>query len=236
MQIRRYPVHLGVIPDGNRRWSKKNSLPVREGYAKAIEVLRNVSMWSLTETPIRYLTVYGLSSENIRRGNQELDVLFELYEEELLKLLSDKTIHDNKICVRVIGQRELLPLNVQRAIGKVENATKDYGERYLNVALGYGGREEILKAMREMASEIIAGGLDLSHITEEEMKRHLYTNGSPYPDLIIRTAEKRLSNFLTWQSAYSELYFVDKYFPDVTVEDLKKALVDFDRRERRFGR
>ncbi len=236
MQVSNYPSHIAIIPDGNRRWSREHSVPIEVGYAKGIEVLESVSKWCLTSTPIQHVTAYGLSSENILRAGSELSVLFSLYEEQFRRICTDPIIKDNNICVRVIGDTSLLPANVQSAISDAEKATSSNSSRFLNVALGYGGREEILRALKSMVSEMKLKDLDLSYITEANLKTHLYTNGTPYPDMIIRTAEKRLSNFLVWQSAYSELVFVDKFFPDFTISDLEKALSDYSSRQRRFGK
>jgi undecaprenyl diphosphate synthase len=136
----------------------------------------------------------------------------------------------------VIGDTSLLPKSVVSAISDAETATANNSSRFLNVALGYGGREELLHAIKGMVSKMKSEELDLSYITESNLKTHLYTNGTPYPDMIIRTAEKRLSNFMLWQSAYSELVFLDKFFPDVTIDDMKNVLSDYGRRERRFGK
>ncbi len=236
MEVMNVPLHIGIIPDGNRRWAKAHNLPVEVGYAKGIEVLESVSKWCLTKTQIQHVTVYGLSSENILRAGQELSVLFRLYEEQFRRLCTDSVIKDNGIRVKVIGDTSLLPKSVVSAISEAEKATEKNSSRFLNVALGYGGREEILRALRDMVSKMKDQNLDLSYITEPNLKTHLYTNGTPYPDMIIRTAEKRLSNFMLWQSAYSELVFLDKFFPDVTIDDMKSVLYDYSTRERRFGK
>lgn len=236
MELANYPMHIGIIPDGNRRWARAHNVPVEVGYAKGIDVLESVSKWCLTQTPIQHVTVYGLSSENILRAGDELSVLFGLYEQQFRRLCTDSTIKDNGIHVKVIGDTSLLPKSVVSAISDAEKATAKNGTRFLNVALGYGGREELLRAIKGMMSKMKAQGLDLSYVTEPNLKTHLYTNGTPYPDMIIRTAEKRLSNFMLWQSAYSELVFLDKFFPDVTIDDMKGVLCDYSTRERRFGK
>ena len=236
MHIPNYPLHVGLIPDGNRRWANKSNVPLEVGYVKGIEVLESISKWCLTQTPIEHLTVYGLSSENILRAGSELSVLFDLYEKQFRLICDDPIIKDNGIRVRVIGDTSLLPDGVRSAISEAEKATSSNSSRFMNVALGYGGREELLNAFKSMFSEMNSRGLDVSHITEQNLNSHLYTNGSPYPDLIIRTAENRLSNFLLWQSAYSEFVFIDKFFPDITVNDMENALFQYSSRERRFGK
>jgi len=230
----KYPIHLGVIPDGNRRWSTLNNVDFKVGYIKGIDTLERITKWALYTTPIEYLTVYGLSTENILRSGPELDTLFDLYENQFLKISEDPEIHDNKVKIRVIGLPELLPENVQKAIRHAEERTEDYDGKHLLIALGYGGRQEIIHAIKKIAKQV-SNGLELEKIDENLIKENLYTNGTPYPELIIRTAEKRLSNFLTWQSAYSELAFVDKLFPDLTIKDVESALHDFSEREQRFG-
>jgi len=236
MEVMNVPLHIGIIPDGNRRWAREHNLPVEVGYAKGIEVLESVSKWCLTKTQIQHVTVYGLSSENILRAGQELSVLFRLYEEQFRRLCTDPVIKNSRIRVKVIGDTSLLPKGVVSAISDAEKSTAKNSSRFLNVALGYGGREELISAFKGMVSKMRSENLDMSYITEPNLKAHLYTNGTPYPDMIIRTAEKRLSNFLLWQSAYSELVFVDKFFPDFSVDDLKSALSDYSARERRFGK
>ena len=236
MELANYPMHIGIIPDGNRRWARAHNVPVEVGYAKGIDVLESVSKWCLTQTPIQHVTVYGLSSENILRAGDELSVLFGLYEQQFRRLCTDPIIKDNNIQVKVIGDTSLLPKSVVSAISDAEKATASNSSRFLNVALGYGGREELLRAIKGMVSKMKDQDLDLSYVTEPNLKTHLYTNGTPYPDMIIRTAEKRLSNFMLWQSAYSELVFLDKFFPDVTIDDMKGVLLDYGKRERRFGK
>jgi len=235
MEVKNYPVHIGVIPDGNRRWSRQHNVPVEVGYAKGIEVLEKISKWALTETPTKYLTIYGLSTENLLRKGDELSILFRLYESQFNRILADTELDEQQIQIRVLGQRELLPPNLQKVIGKVEAKTESYKNRQLNIALGYGGREELLSAIKEVTQKMIKENLGLDYITEEHIKECLYTDGAPYPDMIIRTAERRMSNFLLWQSAYSELAFIDKTFPDLTIEDMKKVLSDYTNRERRYG-
>jgi len=231
----KYPVHLGLIPDGNRRWSTDHGVDYKIGYIKGIDTLEKVTKWALYNTPIEYFTVYGLSTENIMRASPELQTLFELYENQFLKIAEDQEIHDNKVQIKTIGMTELLPDNVQNAIRHAETRTENYDKKHLIIAIGYGGREELVRAVRQIAADV-SNGLDPKAIDENLIKQNLYTNGTPYPELIIRTAEKRLSNFLTWQSAYSELAFVDKLFPDLTVQDIESALTDFSQREQRFGK
>lgn len=235
MKVEKYPTHLALIPDGNRRWSEVRGLDIRAGYLKGIETLEDITKWALYNTPIEYFTVYGFSTENIRRSGSELSTLFKLYENEFRKVADDPDVHENKVRIRTIGMKELLPDSVLKAINYAEDRTKDYDKKTLQIAIGYGGREEIIRAIKQIASQV-KSGLDLEKIDEHLVKENLYTDGTPYPDLIIRTKEQRLSNFLTWQSAYSELVFIDKLFPDLKVSDMQHALNEFAAREQRFGK
>lgn len=231
-----YPSHVGLIPDGNRRWAKKHKLPNELGHAKGIETLDKVARWALIETPIKYLTVYGLSTENVNRTFPELKKLFDMYSDQFKRLADDPEVHNHKIRIQVLGETGLLPDKLQEAIRYAEEKTKNYHDRVLSVALGYGGRQELIKAIKTISREVADGRLTLDGIDEHIIKENLYTDGMPYPDLIIRTSESRLSNFLTWQSAYSELAFVDKLFPDLTVDDIKKVLDEYVHRDRRYGK
>lgn len=231
----KYPVHLGVIPDGNRRWSQRHDVDLKVGYIKGIDTLEKITKWALYKTPIEYLTVYGLSTENVLRSGPELKTLFNLYENQFLKISEDPEVHENEVHIQTIGMTEILPESVQKAINHAHERTKEYSKKHLLVALGYGGREEIIQMVKQVASQVSDGALNIDKIDEHLIKENLYTNGTPYPELIIRTAEKRLSNFLTWQSAYSELAFIDKLFPDLTIEDVENTLTDYSQREQRFG-
>ncbi|MFC1454862.1 polyprenyl diphosphate synthase [Candidatus Undinarchaeota archaeon] len=236
MNIKMYPKHVGIIPDGNRRYAKEQGLPNAIAYAKGIQVIEDLAEWALRDTSIEYLTVYAFSTENARRGKAELGQLFDMYEKEFYRVADSSKVQDNGIRIRVIGAKELLPKGVQDAIAYAEEQTSKFKKKTLSIAMGYGGREELLHAIKDIAKEVSAGDLKLDSIDEHLVKEHLYTNGMPYPELIIRTKEHRLSNFLTWQSAYSELVFVDKHFPEMTVNDFKAALLEFEKRERRFGK
>lgn len=231
-----YPAHVALVPDGNRRWAKQHGLPIELGHAKGIESLEKIARWALSETPIKYLTVYGLSTENVSRPAQELGFLFDMYIKQFRRLADDPDIHKNRIRIRIIGARELLPQKLLDAVNYAEAKTSVYKDRVLSVALGYGGRQELIQVIKKIATEVADGNLTLDCIDEHLIKESLYTDGMPYPDLVIRTSEQRLSNFLTWQSAYSELAFIDKFFPDLTIDDIKKVLDAYGQRERRFGK
>ena len=222
-----YPKHLGVIPDGCRRWAKQKNLLPWEGHREGIKRLEALARWSIKNTPIEYYTVYGLSLENLNRAKEQLSALSKLYSRHFISLSEDKDIHENKVNVDIVGREDLLPKEMLKAINIARDATKDYTEKYFRVALAYSGRQEIVDAAEKLAGT----GESFS---SENLSKHLYSD-APDPDLIVRTAEKRMSNFLLWGSAYSEFYVIDKFFPDVTIDDYKKALEEFSNRQRRYG-
>ena len=233
------PVHIGVIPDGNRRWARKVGLPITEAYRIGSDKVEEFLEWSL-DFGIKIVTVYVLSTENfLRRSKLELDLLYRLLKEKLIKVRRDERIHRNRVRVRVIGRTWLLPEDVRREIELTEEATADYSDHYLNLAVVYGGRQEIIDAVKKLIIDYNSGKLSISDLNEELLLKYLYVGDEPYPepDLIIRTGgEHRISNFLLYETAYSELYILNKYWPEITKEDLKQALDDYARRERRFGR
>ncbi|HIJ98525.1 TPA: di-trans,poly-cis-decaprenylcistransferase [archaeon] len=227
-KIKNYPTHLCIIPDGCRRWAIKKKIGTIEGHKKGIEVLENLGRWSIGNTPIKYYTVYGLSYENLQRPAVVLNYLYDLYSEHFLKLAEDKDIHKNKVSIDIVGRADLLPRKLLNAIKVAQDSTSMYEKKFFRIALAYSGRQEIVDSAKKITND---GG----EITEEKISRNLYSN-APDPDLLVRTAEKRISNFMLWGSAYMELYFIDKYWPDVTLRDYINALKDFDKRKRRFGK
>ncbi|HTP53455.1 MAG TPA: polyprenyl diphosphate synthase [Thermoplasmata archaeon] len=229
------PRHLAIIMDGNRRFAAREGLDVKGGHAKGRDTLEELLDWCL-DVGIRILTVYALSTENLSRPKEELEGLMELFDRSLREIATDERVHRHKIRVRVFGNRTLLPSRVQEAIALAETATEAYTEYRYNVALGYGGREEIVDAIRALAREVQAGTLDPAAIDSETVSRHLYTADLPDPDLIFRTSgEERISNFLLWQSAYSELYFSDVLWPGLTRLEFLRAIRSFQVRRRRYG-
>lgn len=229
------PRHLAIIMDGNRRFAKREGLEVRDGHARGRDTLEELLEWCL-DLGIRVLTVYALSTENLSRPKEELDDLMELFERALRQLASDERVHRHGIRVRVLGNRAVLPPKVREAIDIAELATKEYTNYQYNVALGYGGRDEIVEAIRALAREVRAGSLDPEQIDSNAVSRHLYTAHLPDPDLIIRTSgEERISNFLLWQSAYSELYFSDVFWPGFTRLEFLRAIRSYQLRRRRYG-
>jgi len=219
--------HLGIIIDGNRRWAKKRGLPTFEGHKKGIDKVKKAIEWA-NKREIKNLTFFVFSTENWKRSKKEVDYLMKLAE-EMIKDYED-TAKKEKIRIRVIGKKERLPKSLQKEIEKVENSTKNNKRMTVNFALSYGGRNEIV----EVIKKIIEKKIPLEKINEKTISQNLWTTDL---DLLIRTGkEKRLSNFLLWQSAYSELYFSSKYWPDFTEKDLEKALNDYYSRQRRFGK
>ncbi|MGB6501509.1 MAG: polyprenyl diphosphate synthase [Thermoplasmata archaeon] len=229
------PRHLAIIMDGNRRFAEREGLDVKGGHAKGRDTLEELLDWCL-DLGIRILTVYALSTENLARPKEELEGLMDLFDRSLRDIATDERVHRHRIRVRVFGNRALLPARVQEAIGIAERATEQYAEYRYNVALGYGGRDEIVDAIRALAREVQAGRLDPAAIDSDAVSRHLYTADLPDPDLIFRTSgEERISNFLLWQSAYSELYFSDVMWPGLTRLDFLRAIRSFQVRRRRYG-
>jgi len=202
--------------------------------ADKIEDLLN---WCL-DLDVKSVTLYAFSTENFRRSPKEVEEIMRIAEEKLRAILEDESIHKNKIRVKAIGQLDLLPKKIQDMIKRVEESTKNYDERFLNVALAYGGRAEIVDATKKIAQKVESGDLSVEEIDEQLFEKYLYTAHMPKqdPDLIIRTSgEERLSGFLSWQSAYSELCFLDINWPDFGSIELLRAVRTYQRRKRRFG-
>lgn len=224
--MRNIPNHLGIILDGNRRWAEERGLPYFEGHRRGLELIKKIIKWC-KEKGIKILTLFVFSTENWKRSREEVNYLMRLAKEALSNYFRHS--HKNKIRVRVIGLKEKLPESLQKAINKIEEETKQNKEMTINFALSYGGRAEIVKAVKK----IIEKKIPPEKITEDTIKENLWTSDV---DLIIRTGkEQRISNFLIWQAAYSELYFCPKYWPDFTKKDLEEALNEYSLRQRRFG-
>jgi len=230
------PEHLAVIMDGNRRYAWSWAVPTSIGHRKGKEKLEQVMDWVL-DLKIPFLTVYALSTENLHnRSEEELDTLFDLYAEGLDDIRVDPRIHDNKVKVSIIGRRELLPQKVRDAIDRTEEETADYDQFTFTICLAYGSREEMVAAIRAIAADHAEGKLSLEEIDQREVSRRLYTGNIPDPDLVIRTSgEERISNFLLWQAAYSELYFTDVFWPSFGKRDFLKAIISYQSRKRRYG-
>lgn len=227
------PRHVAIIMDGNGRWAKARGLPRIQGHRRGVEAVRR-AVEAAGDLGITYLTLYGFSSENWRRPVAEVSELMGLLKYYLQAEVAE--LHRNGIRLRVIGQRERLPRDVAALIDNAEHLTRGNRGLMLTVALSYGGRDEIASAARALALKAARGEIDPAAIGEADVEAQLFTAGLPDPDLLIRTSgEKRISNFLLWQSAYSELVFVDTLWPDFARADFENAIREFHGRERRFG-
>lgn len=227
--------HLAIIMDGNRRFAWNSDLAAGIGHRIGKEKLERVLDWVL-EINIPWFTVYALSTENLNRPIEELDVLFDLYVEGLKDIADDPRIHENNVRVHIIGRRELLPQRVNDAIDYAEAKTAEYNDFVFTVCLAYGSREEMISAIQSIAKDHASGALTMDDIDEELVSDRLYTADMPDPDLVIRTSgEERISNFLLWQMAYTELYFTDVFWPSFSKKDLLKAIRTYQDRGRRFG-
>jgi undecaprenyl diphosphate synthase len=231
IDLNKVPKHIGIIMDGNRRWARKRGLAALEGHEAGVKALVKIIDHCL-ELGVETLTIYALSTENWRqRAKEEVKGLFGL----LIRLVREKKqeYKQKGIKVGVLGDIEAFPPKVSFAIKQILSIVKTREKLKVNVCLNYGGRDEIIKAVQK----IIEKKIPANKINEEEFAKHLYTNGSQDPDLMIRTGgEVRISNFLIWQLSYSELYFTPVLWPDFSPEELDKAILDFQKRERRFGK
>ncbi len=231
------PNHLAIILDGNRRWAKQNLIVKTAGHWKGADAVEKFLDWC-EELDIKITTLYALSVENLNRKDEELEYLFNLIEERLKKLYDDPRIHRNKMRVKAIGRIELLPQSMRNILDKLDIATRNYTDHYLNIAIAYGGQSELVDAVKKIGYKIKSGELDVNDISKEEIESNLYTSHlpQPSPDMILRTSgEKRLSGFLMWQSAYSELVFMDVFWPEFRKIDLMRAIRTFQKRKRRLG-
>ena len=227
----RLPKHIGIILDGNGRWAKKRSLPRTAGHAVGAETVRTIANYC-KDIGIDYLTLYAFSTENWKRPDDEVKTLMSLFEQYVAEAIG--VIQRDKIRMDFFGDLEGLSPKLQEMMATARRESAGHGGCQLNLCINYGGRDEILRAARRYAEAYAAG--DAPELTEEHFSSLLYTGGIPDPDLIIRTSgEERLSNFLPWQAAYSELYFTPVLWPDFTPADMDAAIAEFQRRNRRFG-
>ena len=230
------PHHIAIIMDGNRRFAKELGLGTGDGHKEGRNKLEEMLQWGL-ETGIKVLTVYAFSSENFTRDDDELTELMKLFEENFYKVGDDERVHRHQIRIKALGMLTMLPAEVQKAIKYAEDKTKDYDAYQLNLAVAYSGREEIIQAIKEIAGKVKNGQMEPEEITQKTFSQFLYTADLPDPDLILRTSgEVRVSNFLLWQLAYSELYFVDVYWPGFRKIDFLRAIRTYQQRTRRHGR
>jgi undecaprenyl diphosphate synthase len=229
VKFEHFPRHIAIIMDGNRRWAEKRGLPVAEGHRAGVKSLRTV-VNHLGNYGLPYLTVYGFSTENWRRSTDEVKTLLSLLEEVLVTDTGE--LHKNEVRLQHLGRLTELSPNLQEAIKEAAVLTKDNKGMVFSVAFNYGGRDELTGAVRR----IIGDGITADKINENLIGNYLYTAGMPDVDLVIRTGgENRLSNFLTWQTVYSEMYFTDVLWPDFNSAEIDKALMFYSRKQRRFG-
>ena len=217
-----FPKHIAIIMDGNRRWAKQRNLPAKLGHKEGAKTLEKIVRYA-NKIGLKYITVYAFSTENWKRTEEEVSALMLLLQ-NYLDTYSKRADTEN-IKVKVLGDISVLPEGMQKSIAKCEERTKDNTGVTFNIALNYGGRNEILTAVKKIANKVKNGELDIETITEETISNNLYTKGEPDPDLLIRTSgELRTSNFLPWQIVYSEFLFLDKLWPDFTEEDIDNAI------------
>ncbi|MEG2353257.1 MAG: isoprenyl transferase [Clostridium sp.] len=227
------PKHIGIIMDGNGRWAKSKGLPRTAGHKVGVETIREILV-DCNKLGVKYLTIYAFSTENWRRPKEEVNTLMGLLIQYLRKEL--KEINNQGVVIKTIGEFSGLPELCRKEIREAEEKTKDNKGLTFNIALNYGGRDEIVHAVKELYKDIKVGNIEEKDISKAVFEKYLYTAGMPDPDIIIRTSgEQRLSNFLPWQAAYSELWFTDIYWPDFKKETLREAIYDYQNRERRFG-
>lgn len=234
MEEKNMPKHIGLIMDGNRRWARSKMLPIKLGHKQGAETLKKIVRYA-NQLGIKYLTVYAFSTENWRRSEEEVSGLMNL----LQRYLDDftKEADTENIVIRVLGDVTELSEDLQKGIFSSIERTKDNTGIIFNIALNYGGRAEMIKVVKEISEEVKKGNLKSEDISEEVISNRLYTKNQPDPDLIIRTSgEMRLSGFLMWQSVYSEILFLDKYWPDFSEKDLDESIANYQKRKRNLGK
>jgi len=232
------PNHVAIIMDGNRRYALMEGFPPTKGHEMGKDKLEEVVGWC-REIGVKVLTVFAFSTDNFKRSKQEVEHLMDMFEKDLKELAEDERIHKNRIRVSVIGKLDLLPERVRKAAEDVMKKTEKYDRYYFNIAIGYGGREEITEAIKKIAEDVKKGKIEPDEINQSKVASYLYTSSLPFPDpdLILRTSgEERISNFLLWQLAYSELYFTDVYWPAFKKKDFLRAILSYQRRQRRYGK
>lgn len=227
------PRHLAIIMDGNGRWAQKRGLPRTMGHKQGVEAVRE-AVKAARDIGVEYLTLYSFSSENWNRPEAEITELFGLLRMFIRRDLAD--LHKNNVCVRVIGRKEGVPDDILTLLDEAQNLTRDNTAQTLIIAFNYGGRDEITDAVKRVAQSVSEGKIKIDEITSDIVSNNMDTAGIPDPDLLIRTSgEIRLSNFLLWQIAYSELVFIDCLWPDFSRSDLENAIITYQGRTRKFG-
>lgn len=228
------PQHIGIIMDGNGRWAKKRGLPRSAGHTAGAQNFRTIARYC-SDIGIKYLTVYAFSTENWKRPQDEVGALMKLFKSYLQEALTD--FKDDSIIVKFIGDTSAFNSDLQQLIKETEESSANRNGMVLNLAMNYGGRDEIIRAVKNISSEIVNGSLSIDNIDSTVISNHMYTAGQPDPDLVIRpSGEYRISNFLLWQSAYTEYVILDDIlWPDFTKEMLNEAIIEYAKRNRRFG-
>ena len=230
------PNHVAIVLDGNRRWAKLQLFDPGIGHNHGADKAEELLNW-IHDIGIKITTLYILSTENLERKDQELENIYKLLEIKLEKLYNDERVHNRRMKIKAIGDTKLLPRNLEQILTKLEEATAEYDSMFLNIAIAYGGQKELIEAIRKIAQMAKQGQIEVDEINEKTIESCLYTSHlpQPSPDLILRTSgEKRLSGFLIWQSAYSELMFMDVFWPEFRKIDLMRAIRTYQRRVRRY--
>ncbi len=234
-EIIKSPVHIAIIPDGNRRWAKNKGLPVKAGHKEGSEVFRRIVRHA-GKMGIKYVSFYAFSTENWKRSRMEVDALMDLLLGFLKNSQKELGKDKDKIKICVTGSREGLSDELKKEIKRVEDETKENKDIIVNICINYGSRDEMCECVKTLCKKVKNNELKIDDITTKVVSEHLYTNALPDPDLLIRTSgEQRISNFMLWQMAYTEFYFTEKYWPDFTEKDLEIAVNEYTKRQRRFG-
>ncbi len=229
----RIPRHVAIIMDGNGRWARKHNTTRINGHKQGVAAVRRVVETGV-EIGLKYLTIYAFSTENWARSKREVNYLLKLIMNSLVNEIDE--LIKNGVNIRFIGSRENLSESYTRKVQQTCRKSWENNKLFLNVAMNYGGRNEIIDACKDIILDINKGKIELDELNEKSLDNYLYTTGIPDPDLVIRTSgEQRLSNFLVWQSAYSELWFTDTLWPDFSKKEFLQALIDYQNRDRRFG-
>ena len=229
------PGHIAIIMDGNRRYAREHGLETKEGHLAGKEKIKDVLDWCM-KMGVKTLTVYAFSTENFNRDPEEVSFLMDLIGNSLRELADDPRVLENRVRLRAIGERDSIPDDMIEAIEYAERKTAGFDNYNFNMAIAYGGRQEIVNAVKDISSRVLSGDISVDEIDEDMISGCMYTFDVPDPDLVLRTSgEFRLSNFLLWQLAYSELYFTDVYWPSFRYIDFLRAIRSYQQRARRFG-
>ena len=228
------PNHIGIIMDGNRRWAKSKLLPIKAGHLEGVKALKRVLRYIKKEQiPVKYLTVYAFSTENWKRSDEEISNLMEIF----LKYINEIIADDEGLRVIILGDKTPFSEELKQKMQQMEEKTNNNTGLTLGVCLNYSGRSDITQAVKNIAAKVKENEIKIEDINQELINENLYTHDFPYPDIVVRTSgEYRTSDFLSWQIAYSELYFTDKYWPDFNEEDFNNVIIEYSNRNRRYGK